>query len=116
MRPTAGHVRGRTGTPDDMFGLTGVTDELHGDRIVVTVFAEGTADPAARQEIDALAAALWRCGGRAPTHWTGGAGLGPHHRGCYTPSCSATSSHRSSSCSTSTSSAVSSACSVPSPS
>ena len=60
-----GHVRGKTGTLDDMFGLTGVTDEVRGDRIAFTVFAEGTADPAARQEIDALAAALWRCGGDA---------------------------------------------------
>lgn len=60
-----GHVRGKTGTLDDMFGLTGVTDEVGGDRIAFTVFAEGTADPAARQEIDALAAALWRCGGDA---------------------------------------------------
>ena len=58
-------MRGKTGTLDDMFGLTGVTDDTHGDRIAFTVFAEGTADPAARQEIDALAAALWRCGGDA---------------------------------------------------
>jgi D-alanyl-D-alanine carboxypeptidase/D-alanyl-D-alanine-endopeptidase (penicillin-binding protein 4) len=62
-----GHVRGKTGTLDDMFGLTGVTDEVGGDRIVFTVFAEGTGDPEARQEIDRLAAALWRCGGDAPT-------------------------------------------------
>ncbi len=61
-----GHVRGKTGTLDDMFGLTGVTDEVAGDRIVFTVFAEGTSDPDARKEIDALAAALWRCGGHAP--------------------------------------------------
>jgi D-alanyl-D-alanine carboxypeptidase/D-alanyl-D-alanine-endopeptidase (penicillin-binding protein 4) len=67
-REARGHVRGKTGTLDDMFGLTGVTDEVDGDRIAFTVFAEGTADPAARQEIDALAAALWRCGGRATTH------------------------------------------------
>jgi D-alanyl-D-alanine carboxypeptidase/D-alanyl-D-alanine-endopeptidase (penicillin-binding protein 4) len=66
-REARGHVRGKTGTLDDMFGLTGVTDEEHGDRIVFTVFAEGTADPTARKEIDALAAALWRCGGRATT-------------------------------------------------
>lgn len=58
-----GHVRGKTGTLDDMFGLTGVTDEVAGDRIAFTVFAEGTGDPAARKDIDALAAALWRCGG-----------------------------------------------------
>ncbi|WP_420369901.1 D-alanyl-D-alanine carboxypeptidase/D-alanyl-D-alanine-endopeptidase [Curtobacterium sp. L1-20] len=62
-----GHVRGKTGTLDDMFGLTGVTDEVGGDRIAFTVFAEGTSDPAARAEIDRLAAALWRCGGGAPT-------------------------------------------------
>ncbi|MCC8908922.1 D-alanyl-D-alanine carboxypeptidase [Curtobacterium sp. GD1] len=61
-----GHVRGKTGTLDDMYGLTGVTDEVGGDRIVFTVFAEGTSDPGARKEIDALAAALWRCGGHAP--------------------------------------------------
>ncbi|TDN46613.1 D-alanyl-D-alanine carboxypeptidase/D-alanyl-D-alanine-endopeptidase (penicillin-binding protein 4) [Curtobacterium flaccumfaciens] len=60
-----GHVRGKTGTLDDMFGLTGVTDEVAGDRIAFTVFAEGTGDPAARKDIDALAAALWRCGGNA---------------------------------------------------
>lgn len=60
-----GHVRGKTGTLDDMYGLTGVTDEVAGDRVVFTVFAEGTSDPGARKEIDALAAALWRCGGRA---------------------------------------------------
>ncbi|WP_260216896.1 D-alanyl-D-alanine carboxypeptidase/D-alanyl-D-alanine-endopeptidase [Curtobacterium sp. PhB115] len=60
-----GHVRGKTGTLDDMYGLTGVTDEVAGDRVVFTVFAEGTSDPDARQEIDALAAALWRCGGHA---------------------------------------------------
>ncbi|PZO60478.1 MAG: D-alanyl-D-alanine carboxypeptidase [Leifsonia xyli] len=59
-----GHVRGKTGTLDDMFGLTGVTDEVAGDRVVFTVFAEGTSDPGARKEIDALAAALWRCGGQ----------------------------------------------------
>jgi D-alanyl-D-alanine carboxypeptidase/D-alanyl-D-alanine-endopeptidase (penicillin-binding protein 4) len=61
-----GHVRGKTGTLDDMYGLTGVTDEVGGDRVVFTVFAEGTSDPVARKEIDALAAALWRCGGHAP--------------------------------------------------
>ena len=60
-----GHVRGKTGTLDDMFGLTGVTDEVGGDRIAFTVFAEGTADPTARKDIDTLAAALWRCGGNA---------------------------------------------------
>lgn len=60
-----GHVRGKTGTLDDMFGLTGVTDEVGGDRIAFTVFAEGTGDPTARKDIDALAAALWRCGGNA---------------------------------------------------
>lgn len=62
-----GHVRGKTGTLDDMFGLTGVTDEVGGDRIAFTVFAEGTGDPDTRREIDALAAALWRCGGDAPS-------------------------------------------------
>lgn len=61
-----GHVRGKTGTLDDMFGLTGVTDEVGGDRIVFTVFAEGTGNAEARQEIDRLAASLWRCGGDAP--------------------------------------------------
>ncbi|WP_268750890.1 hypothetical protein [Curtobacterium sp. Leaf183] len=50
-----------------MFGLTGVTDEVAGDRIAFTVFAEGTSDPAARHEIDVLAASLWRCGGLAAT-------------------------------------------------
>ena len=64
-RDARGHVRGKTGTLDAMYGLTGVTDEVAGDRIVFTVFAEGTADPRARQELDALAAALWRCGGHA---------------------------------------------------
>ncbi|WP_307860919.1 D-alanyl-D-alanine carboxypeptidase/D-alanyl-D-alanine endopeptidase [Curtobacterium flaccumfaciens] len=63
-----GHVRGKTGTLDDMYGLTGVTDEVAGDRVVFTVFAEGTNDPSARQEIDALAAALWRCGGDAAAY------------------------------------------------
>lgn len=70
-RDARGHVRGKTGTLDDMFGLTGVTDEVAGDRIAFTVFAEGTGDPAARKDIDALAAALWRCGGDTATAGSG---------------------------------------------
>ncbi len=62
----AGHIRGKTGTLDDMHGLTGIAEPASGHPIAFTIWAEsvrpGTDPGTARNAIDSLAANLYRCG------------------------------------------------------
>ncbi|ROQ36593.1 D-alanyl-D-alanine carboxypeptidase/D-alanyl-D-alanine-endopeptidase (penicillin-binding protein 4) [Frondihabitans sp. PhB188] len=65
-REAAGRIRGKTGTLDDMYGLTAIADPRAGHRVAFTIWAErvpaGTDPATARQAVDGLATALYRCG------------------------------------------------------